>query len=63
LGRKTGLLDTKKKPAKLPYSTIRTGETYSIAATYKTTVAALKRNNGNVLVFRPGMIWSSSRAG
>jgi membrane-bound lytic murein transglycosylase D len=37
--------------------TVRTGETlYSIATTYKTTVAALKRNNGNVAVLRPGMI-------
>jgi membrane-bound lytic murein transglycosylase D len=37
--------------------TVRSGETlYSIATTYKTTVAALKRNNGNVAVLRPGMI-------
>jgi membrane-bound lytic murein transglycosylase D len=37
--------------------TVKTGETlYSIATTYKTTVAALKRNNGNVAVLRPGMI-------
>src|SRR5580700_8380043 len=36
---------------------VRSGETlYSIATTYKTTVAALKRNNGNVAVLRPGMI-------
>ena len=35
----------------------KSGETlYSIATTYKTTVAALKRNNGNVAVLRPGMI-------
>ena len=37
--------------------TVKTGETlYSIATTYKTTVAALKRNNGNVAVLRPGMV-------
>jgi membrane-bound lytic murein transglycosylase D len=37
--------------------TVRSGETlYSIATTYKTTVAALKRNNGNVAVLHPGMI-------
>jgi membrane-bound lytic murein transglycosylase D len=37
--------------------TVKTGETlYSIATTYKTTVAALKRTNGNVAVLHPGMI-------
>src|SRR5271156_2575496 len=36
---------------------VKSGETlYSIATTYKTTVAALKRNNGNVAVLPPGMI-------
>jgi membrane-bound lytic murein transglycosylase D len=36
---------------------VKSGETlYSIANTYKTTVAALKRNNSNVAVLRPGMI-------
>ncbi len=36
---------------------VKSGETlYSIAATYKTTVAALKRSNQNVAVLRPGMI-------
>ena len=36
---------------------VKSGETlYSIATAYKTTVAALKRNNGNVAVLRPGMI-------
>jgi membrane-bound lytic murein transglycosylase D len=36
---------------------VKTGETlYSIATTYKTTVAALKRNNQNVATLRPGMI-------
>jgi membrane-bound lytic murein transglycosylase D len=36
---------------------VKSGETlYSIANTYKTTVAALKRSNGNVATLRPGMI-------
>jgi membrane-bound lytic murein transglycosylase D len=35
---------------------VKSGETfYSIATTYKTTVAALKRNNGDIAVLRPGM--------
>jgi membrane-bound lytic murein transglycosylase D len=37
--------------------TVKSGETlYSIATTYKTTVAALKRSNGNVAILHPGMI-------
>jgi len=48
--------DTSGQAAVLRH-TVKTGETlYSIATTYKTTVAALKRNNGNVAVLRPGMI-------
>jgi membrane-bound lytic murein transglycosylase D len=48
--------DTSEQPAVLRH-TVKTGETlYSIATTYKTTVAALKRNNGDVAVLRPGMI-------
>jgi membrane-bound lytic murein transglycosylase D len=36
---------------------VKSGETlYSIATTYRTTVAALKRNNQNVATLRPGMI-------
>jgi len=36
---------------------VKSGETlYSIATTYKTTVAALKRTNQNVATLRPGMI-------
>jgi membrane-bound lytic murein transglycosylase D len=36
---------------------VRAGETlYSIATLYKTTVAALKRDNRNVSIIRPGMI-------
>jgi membrane-bound lytic murein transglycosylase D len=39
------------------HHTVRSGETlYSIATAYKTTVAALKRDNRNVAVLRPGMI-------
>jgi len=39
------------------HHTVKSGETlYSIATTYKTTVAALKRSNGNIAVLRPGMI-------
>jgi membrane-bound lytic murein transglycosylase D len=48
--------DTSGQPAVLRH-TVKSGETlYSIATTYKTTVAALKRNNGNVAVLHPGMI-------
>jgi membrane-bound lytic murein transglycosylase D len=36
---------------------VRSGETlYSIANAYRTTVAALKRDNRNIAVLRPGMI-------
>ena len=36
---------------------VKSGETlYSIATAYKTSVAALKRNNGNLATLRPGMI-------
>jgi membrane-bound lytic murein transglycosylase D len=36
---------------------VKSGETlYSIATNYKTTVAALKRDNGDIAVLRPGMI-------
>ena len=39
------------------HHTVKSGETlYSIATAYKTTVDALKRNNGNVAILRPGMI-------
>ncbi|MFZ0298378.1 MAG: transglycosylase SLT domain-containing protein [Candidatus Sulfotelmatobacter sp.] len=48
--------DSSGQPAVLRH-TVKSGETlYSIATTYKTTVAALKRNNRNVAVLRPGMI-------
>jgi LysM repeat protein len=36
---------------------VQPGETlYSIASYYKTTVATLKHDNGNLAVLRPGMI-------
>jgi LysM repeat protein len=36
---------------------VKSGETlYSIANLYNTTVAALKRENRNIAVLRPGMI-------
>jgi membrane-bound lytic murein transglycosylase D len=36
---------------------VKSGETlYSIANTYKTTVAALKRDNGDIAILKPGMI-------
>jgi membrane-bound lytic murein transglycosylase D len=39
------------------HHTVKSGETlYSIAQAYKTTVAALKRDNGNITVLHPGMI-------
>jgi membrane-bound lytic murein transglycosylase D len=45
------------QPAGVVHHKVKSGETlYSIATTYKTTVAALKRNNGNVATLKPGMI-------
>jgi membrane-bound lytic murein transglycosylase D len=42
---------------------VKTGETlYSIATSYRTTVAALKRDNRNVSVLRPGMILTVHQA-
>jgi LysM repeat protein len=36
---------------------VKSGETlYSIANAYRTTVAALKRDNRNIAVIRPGMM-------
>jgi membrane-bound lytic murein transglycosylase D len=49
--------ETATGQATVLHHTVKSGETlYSIATTYKTTVAALKRSNGNVAVLRPGMI-------
>ena len=48
--------DTSQQASVLTHK-VKSGETlYSIANTYKTTVAALKRNNGNVATLKPGMI-------
>jgi len=69
--RKTSPVASAKVPAENPgndsetpagqatvlHHTVKRGETlYSIAASYKTTVAALKRSNGNVAVLHPGMV-------
>ncbi len=49
--------DGASEQAGVHHHKVKSGETlYSIAATYKTTVAALKRNNQNVAILRPGMI-------
>jgi len=48
---------TATEQANVLHHKVKSGETfYSIATTYKTTVAALKRNNQNVATLRPGMI-------
>jgi membrane-bound lytic murein transglycosylase D len=69
--RKTSPVASAKVPAENPgndsetpagqatvlHHTVKSGETlYSVAASYKTTVAALKRSNGNVAVLRRGMV-------
>lgn len=49
--------EERSEQASLLHHKVKSGETlYSIAVTYKTTVAALKRSNGNVAILRPGMI-------
>jgi membrane-bound lytic murein transglycosylase D len=52
--------DTKDEPptqAALVHHKVKSGETlYSIATAYRTTVAALKRDNRDVAVLHPGMI-------
>jgi peptidoglycan lytic transglycosylase D len=48
---------TEKEETTIVHHKVKTGETlYSIATLYKTTVAALRRENRNVAVLRPGMI-------
>jgi membrane-bound lytic murein transglycosylase D len=48
---------TKSEDAAVVHHKVKSGETlYSIANLYKTTVAALRRDNRNVAVLRPGMI-------
>jgi membrane-bound lytic murein transglycosylase D len=49
--------DREAAQANVFHHKVKSGETlYSIASTYKTTVAALKRTNGNVATLHPGMI-------
>jgi len=46
-----------KEPTAVVHHKVKTGETlYSIANAYRTTVAALKRDNRNISILRPGMI-------
>jgi membrane-bound lytic murein transglycosylase D len=46
-----------KEEARVVHHKVKSGETlYSIANAYKTTVTALKRDNRNIAVLRPGMI-------
>jgi membrane-bound lytic murein transglycosylase D len=53
---KASPVDASAQPTVLRH-TVQSGETlYSIATNYKTTVAALKRYNGDIAVLRPGMI-------
>ena len=50
-------LQAREEAAAVVHHKVRSGETlYSIANAYRTTVAALKRDNRNVAVIRPGMI-------
>jgi membrane-bound lytic murein transglycosylase D len=50
-------LKTAKAETTVVHHKVKSGETlYSIANLYKTTVTALKRDNRNVAVIRPGMI-------
>jgi membrane-bound lytic murein transglycosylase D len=48
---------SRANPKEVVHHKVKSGETlYSIANAYRTTVAALKRDNRNVAVIRPGMI-------
>jgi membrane-bound lytic murein transglycosylase D len=50
-------LETEKREPVVVRHKVKTGETlYSIASAYRTTVAAIKRDNRNVAVLHPGMI-------
>jgi len=47
----------KPQPKEVTRHTVKSGETLSsIASTYKTSVAVLKRDNRNVAALRPGMV-------
>jgi membrane-bound lytic murein transglycosylase D len=53
----TGEDDKSSEQASVVHHKVKSGETfYSIASTYRITVAALKRSNQNVATLRPGMI-------
>ena len=54
---KSAQLERVEPQAAVVHHKVKTGETlYSIANAYRTTVAALKRDNRNVAVLHPGMI-------
>ena len=54
---KSAQIEREPVQAAVVHHKVKTGETlYSIANAYRTTVAALKRDNRNVAVLRPGMI-------
>ncbi len=54
---KSAEIEHLKTEAAVVHHKVKSGETlYSIATFYKTTVAALKRDNRNVAIIRPGMI-------
>ena len=53
----------REDPPQVVHHKVKSGETlYSIANLYKTTVAALKRDNRNVAVLHPGMILTIPQA-
>jgi membrane-bound lytic murein transglycosylase D len=55
--RQSTSVEDDAEQASVLHHKVKSGETfYSIATTYKTTVAALKRNNQNVATLRPGMV-------
>jgi membrane-bound lytic murein transglycosylase D len=54
---KSALLEREPAQVAVVHHKVKSGETlYSIANAYRTTVAALKRDNRNIAVIRPGMI-------
>ncbi len=54
---KSAQIERETEAAAVVHHKVKTGETlYSIANAYRTTVAALKRDNRNVAVLHPGMI-------
>jgi LysM repeat protein len=55
--QKKAVTATKGSTDPVLHHKVREGETlFSIASIYKTTVDALKRDNRNVAVLRPGMV-------